>query len=170
MDRDQLEGFEVGADDYIEKPFNSKLLQIKIERLLSKRSKVAEEKSKITITPKEVLLVSEDEKFMKRIGEILEENISDPDFDVDKMADMLHKSHVQFIRIVKELTGKKPVDLLKSFRMERAKMLLDQNKVNISEIAWMVGYDVPNSFSRAFKKEFGISPTEYLAKLKEEKQ
>jgi AraC-like DNA-binding protein len=78
------------------------------------------------------------------------------------MAEMLNKSHVQFIRKVKQLTGRKPVDLLKTFRLQRAKQLLEQEKISVSEISYMVGYDLPNSFTRAFKKEFGVSPSEYL--------
>ncbi|MFK7775870.1 MAG: helix-turn-helix domain-containing protein, partial [Saprospiraceae bacterium] len=66
------------------------------------------------------------------------------------------------IRKVKQLTGKRPIDLLKTFRMKRAKDLLSQNKMTISEVAYSVGFEMPSSFSRAFKKEFGKSPTAFL--------
>jgi AraC-like DNA-binding protein len=71
-------------------------------------------------------------------------------------------SHMHFIRKVKQLTGKKPIDLLKSYRLKRAKDLLGQNNLTVAEIAYKIGYDMPNSFSRAFKKEFGISPSAYV--------
>ncbi len=103
----------------------------------------------------------DDELLQKLIG-IMEENLEETDFNVHKMCSMVHLSHMHFIRKVKQLTGKKPIDLLKSFRLKRAKDLLRQNNMTVAEIAYKVGYDMPNSFSRAFKKEFGISPTEYL--------
>jgi signal transduction histidine kinase/DNA-binding response OmpR family regulator len=159
----KIEGYQHGADGYIEKPFNTKLLIIRIEKLLQDREKLRLKFSQdFKFRPKEVHVESEDEKFLKRLVEVMEKNISETEFDVDRMAEMLNKSHVQFIRKVKQLTGKKPIDLLKSFRLQRARQLLEQDKISVSEIAYMVGYDLPNSFSRAFKKEFGMSPSEFL--------
>ena len=79
---------------------------------------------------------------------------------------MVHLSHMHFIRKVKQLTGKKPIDLLKSYRMKKAKDLLSTSDLTISEIAYKVGFSLPNSFSRAFKKEYGVTPTSF-AKQKE---
>lgn len=107
-------------------------------------------------------LTSPDEELLNKVVQIMEEHISDPEFNVNKMCEMVYLSHMHFIRKIKQLTGKKPIDLLKSFRLKRARDLLRQNKANISEVAHMVGYDLPNSFSRAFKKEFGVSPTEWM--------
>jgi len=119
--------------------------------------------------PRETLLTptgrrcsSYDDELLQRLMAIMEENLEETDFNVHKMCGMVHLSHMHFIRKVKQLTGKKPIDLLKSFRLKRAKDLLRQNNMTVAEIAYKVGYDMPNSFSRAFKKEFGISPTEYL--------
>jgi signal transduction histidine kinase/DNA-binding response OmpR family regulator len=159
----KIEGYQHGADAYIEKPFNTKLLIIRIDKLLQDREKLRLKFSQdLNFRPKEIQVVSEDEKFLKKLAEVMEKNIAETDFDVDKMAEMLNKSHVQFIRKVKQLTGRKPVDLLKTFRLQRAKQLLEQEKISVSEISYMVGYDLPNSFTRAFKKEFGVSPSEYL--------
>ena len=88
--------------------------------------------------------------------------MDDPEFNVKKMCEAVDLSHMQFIEKIKHLTGKKPIELLKAFRLTRAKNLLVQRKLTISEVAYLVGYDLPNSFSRAFKKQFGISPTEFL--------
>ena len=95
----------------------------------------------------------------------MEEHISDSAFDVNKMCEMSNKTHIQFIRKTKQLTGKKPAELLRTFRIKRAIQLIEQNKLPISEIAYMVGYDLPNSFSRAFKKEIGVSPTDYVLSI-----
>ncbi|WP_020528367.1 hybrid sensor histidine kinase/response regulator transcription factor [Flexithrix dorotheae] len=163
MEENEIEGYEHGADAYITKPFNTKLLIVRIEKLLEQRLKLKEKFNKnFSIDPREVSVISEDEKFLNRLAELMEEHIEDPAFDINKLCELLNKTHIQFIRKTKQLTGKKPVELLRAFRIKRAKQLLEQDKFTISEIAYMVGYDLPNSFTRAFKKEEGISPTEYF--------
>lgn len=104
---------------------------------------------------------SHDIELLNRLFRIIEDNLEQPDFNVHKMCGMVHLSHMHFIRKVKQLTGKKPVDLLKSHRLKRAKELLRQHHLTVAEIAYKVGYGIPNSFSRAFKREFGISPSAY---------
>ena len=160
---DTILGLELGADDYITKPFNPELLEVRIENLLSQRHKLRQIFNRdFLLTPQEVQLTSPDEELLNRLVKIMKDNLEEPEFNVNKMCEMVHLSHMHFIRKVKQLTGKKPIDLLRSFRMKRAKDLLCQNKLTISEVAYKVGYDLPNSFSRAFKKEFGISPTEFV--------
>jgi signal transduction histidine kinase/AraC-like DNA-binding protein/ligand-binding sensor domain-containing protein len=166
MEEDLMEGYITGADDYMTKPFNPQLLEIRVENLLNQRAQLRTKFTRdFALQPKEVMLTSPDEELLQRLVEIMEEHIADSDFNVNKMCEMLPLSHMHFIRKVKQLTGKKPIDLLKSYRLKRAKDLLQQNKANIAEVAYMVGYDLPNSFSRAFKKEFGFSPTEYLESI-----
>ncbi|MEZ5044800.1 MAG: response regulator [Saprospiraceae bacterium] len=166
MEEHIMGGFEIGADDYVTRPFNPQLLEIRINNLLNQRELLRKKFTRdFALTPKEVELTSPDEELLNRMVEIMEEHIADSTFNVNKMCEMVHLSHMHFIRKVKQLTGKKPIDLLKSYRLKRAKDLLKQNKANISEVAYMVGYDLPNSFSRAFKKEFGLSPTEYMESL-----
>lgn len=166
MEEDIMEGYVTGVDDYMTKPFNPQLLEIRIENLLNQREQLRSKFNRdFALQPKEVKLTSPDEELLQRLVEIMEAHIDDSDFNVNKMCEMVHLSHMHFIRKVKQLTGKKPIDLLKSYRLKRAKDLLQQNKTNIAEIAYMVGYDLPNSFSRAFKKEFGFSPSEYLESM-----
>ncbi len=105
---------------------------------------------------------SYDHELLKKLLGMMEDNLEETDFNVQKMCCMVHMSHMHFIRKVKQLTGKKPIDLLKSYRLKRAKDLLGQNNLTVAEIAYKIGYDMPNSFSRAFKKEFGISPSAYV--------
>ena len=111
-------------------------------------------------------LASPDEEMLQSLVRLMEENIDDSGFNVNKMCEMVHLSHMHFIRKVRQLTGKTPSELLKSFRMKRAQDLLAQQKVTISEVAYQVGYDLPNSFSRVFRQEFGMTPTEYVEGLK----
>ena len=163
MKESALTGYESGADDFITKPFDPEILELKIKNIFETRDKLKTHFIQdFKFKPKDIKVSSPDEQLLNRMVELMEENISDADFDVNKLCDMVNLSHMHFIRKVKQLTGKKPIDLLKSFRLQRAKQLLEQDKLNISEIAYMVGYDLPNSFSRAFKKEFGISPTEFV--------
>ena len=166
MEENKIEGYEHGADAYITKPFNNRLLIVRIEKLLESRESLKRKfNSDFSIEPKEIQVSSEDDKFLVRLTELMEEHISDSAFDVNKMCEMSNKTHIQFIRKTKQLTGKKPAELLRTFRIKRAIQLIEQNKLPISEIAYMVGYDLPNSFSRAFKKEIGVSPTDYVLSI-----
>lgn len=163
MQQDVSKGYLHGADDYMAKPFEPEHLILKIQNILNSREALKRRfNDQFSFNPKEVKLESGDEKLLKKLMGILEENISDSEFDVNRMCEMVNLSHMQFIRKVRHLTGKKPVEILKSYRLKRAKQLLAQNKSNVSEVAYMVGYDVPNSFARAFKQEFGISPSEFV--------
>lgn len=161
----KISGYESGADSYIVKPFKPELLKARITNLLSSREQLKQHFSDdLRFKPKDIKVTSVDEEFLDKLASMMEENISDSQFDVSKMCEMANMSHMHFIRKVKQLTGKKPIDLLKSFRLTRAKQLLEQDKINVSEIGYMVGYDLPNSFTRAFKNEFGVSPTKFLSK------
>lgn len=159
----QIEGLETGADDYIVKPFNSKVLPAKIDSILENRRILKEKFSKdFTFEPKEVKLPSADKEFLNKLVELMEKHISDTAFNVEKMANMMCISHAHFILKVKNLTGQKPNHLLKTYRLKRAKQLLRQNEISISEVAYSIGYDNPSSFTRAFKAQFNQSPTEYM--------
>jgi len=163
LEEHQIEGLETGADDYIIKPFNHKILQAKIESILENR-RILKEKfsSDFSFEPKEVKLPSADKEFLNKLVELMENHISDIKFNVDKMSKMMCISHANFILKVKNLTGQKPHNLLKTYRLKRAKQLLRQNEISISEVAYSVGYDNPSSFTRAFKAEFKQSPTEFM--------
>lgn len=163
LEEHRIEGFEKGADAYITKPFSPDLLLSRIENLLQQREQLKTSFNRdFKLQPKDIQLTSPDEILLQKIVEMMEENLEDSNFNINQMCKSLHLSHMHFIRKTKQLTGKKPIDLLKSFRLKRAKDLLSQNKLTISEIAYKVGYDLPNSFSRAFKKEFSISPTKFV--------
>ncbi|MCV9385092.1 hybrid sensor histidine kinase/response regulator transcription factor [Reichenbachiella ulvae] len=168
MNSKRIEGYESGADSYIVKPFEPELLNARVENLLDSREKLkVKYADNLKFKPKDIKVTSVDEEFIEKLSAMLEDHVSDAQFDVARMCEMVSMSHMHFIRKVKQLTGKKPVDLLKSFRLTRAKQLLSQGKINVSQVGYMVGYDLPNSFTRAFKKEYGISPTQFVHQIKD---
>ena len=166
LDESKLSGYMKGADDYITKPFNPELLLVRIENLLQQRVQLREVFNKdFMLTPKPETIPSRDKDFLENLVALMNENLGEAEFNVEAMCRSMHLSHMHFIRKVKQLTGKKPIDLLKSFRMKKAKDLLAQQELTIAEVAYKVGFDLPNSFSRTFKKEFKITPTQFVTGL-----
>ncbi|MFK7949000.1 MAG: response regulator [Saprospiraceae bacterium] len=163
----EIEGYQTGADDYITKPFDTNILQLKIKNILDKRAAFQRKVSReFQLQPQQVeVQKSPDEEMLEKLIGLMQKNIDNSDFNVNAMCESVNLSHMHFIRKVKQLTGKRPVELLRSFRMKRAKDLLIQEKMTISEVAYSVGFDIPGSFSRAFKKEFGQSPSAFLNEL-----
>jgi AraC-like DNA-binding protein len=156
-------GYESGADSYLVKPFNPDLLMARVKNLLDTRALLrAKYLEDLRFKPKEIKVSSLDEEFLDHLSKNIEANFADSNYDVSKMCEELRMGHVQFIRKVKQLTGKKPVDLLKNYRLTQAKQLLSQQHIPVSEVGYMVGYDVPNSFTRAFKAEFGMAPSAFV--------
>ncbi|WP_116127037.1 response regulator [Lewinella sp. IMCC34183] len=171
LDETKVSGYLKGADDYITKPFNPDLLLIRIKNLLAQRQRLRDKFNlDFQLTPETEELTSPDEEFMNRLSALLQENVSESDFNVKAMCEAMHLSHMHFIRKVKQLTGKKPIDLLKSYRMKMAKELLAQDSLTVAEVAYRVGFDLPNSFSRTFKKEFKMTPTQYVRSVTREEE
>jgi signal transduction histidine kinase/DNA-binding response OmpR family regulator/ligand-binding sensor domain-containing protein len=161
----KVEGYQSGADAYLEKPFNMEFLRIRINNLLQAQEKTREKVLRELITqPSEVLIQSEDDKMLEKIRDLLEENISNPDFDVESLSQEFSLSRFHFSRKIKQITGLTPKEIMDSFRLKRAGQILQQNKLTVSEIAYMVGFDHPNSFSRAFRKYFNMTPSEFASK------
>jgi signal transduction histidine kinase/DNA-binding response OmpR family regulator/ligand-binding sensor domain-containing protein len=159
----KVEGYELGADDYIEKPFNDLLLLVRIKNLIDSRKMLRQRYLKdFILEPKEIELASADEKLINNVMLLIEKNLSESEFNIDEMCKQFYLSRSHFSRKIKQLTGLSPIELLTSFRLKRAAKLLVQGKISISEISYMVGFEHPNSLSRAFRKEFGMSPSAYV--------
>ncbi len=166
LEESKLSGYSKGADGYIVKPFNPEMLLVRIENILTHREKLREVFNKeLMLTPMHENIESPDEIFLSQLITLINENLGESEFNVDSMCKSMFLSHMHFIRKVKKLTGKKPIHLLRSFRMKKAKDLLSQNKLTIAEVAYKVGFDLPNSFSRAFKKEYQQTPSEFVKSL-----
>lgn len=159
----QILGLESGADDYISKPFNIHILQKKVNRFLERQKKLKEHfKQNLTICPKEVTVTSKDEKFMAKVMEIIEENMSNAEYTVEDFTKEIGMSNTQFYTKLKALTGMSANSLLRSMRLKRSVQLLQAGITSISEIAYDVGFNNPKYFSKCFKEEFGKVPSDFI--------
>lgn len=164
----QREGIDAGAEDYITKPFDISLLRSKVGNILSIRKALREKYSKeVVLMPKEVVLSSPDEKFLRKVIQIIEKNISNTDLDIDFLAKHVGVSRTQLYRKIKALTDMAAKEFVKDMRLKRASQLLTQGKLNISEIAYEVGFSDMSYFRKCFKEAFGVSPTDYAKQHQE---
>ncbi len=166
----ELKGITKGADDYITKPFDISVLQAKVENVLSIRESLKEKyTSTMVLEPTNVMVSSPDEKFLKRVIDVVEENISDSELDIEKFSQKVGISRMQLYRKLQALTNMTVKEFIRHIRLKRATQLLDQQKLNISEIAYEVGFKDLSHFRKCFKREYGMSASDYLAKQKEKR-
>lgn len=161
----RLKGLETGADDYLTKPFNSAELLLRIKNLIDQRKKLREKFSKeITLEPKDITINSTDEKFLTRVLEIVEKNVSNENFSAEDFAENVGMSKTHLNRKLNALTETSANEFIRTYRLKKAARLLSGKSGNISEIAYEVGFSNPSYFAESFKKHFGYSPSEYLQK------
>ncbi len=161
----ELKGLTTGADDYITKPFDISMLQAKVENILSIRESLKERYSgKVVLEPTNVVLSSPDERFLKKAIDVVEENISDGNLDIEGFSKKVGVSRMQLYRKLHALTNMTVKEFIRHIRLKRAAQLLVQQKMNVSEIAYEVGFNDLSHFRKCFKQEYGISATEYIAK------
>ena len=160
---DQVEGLNTGADAYVTKPFDPAYLLALIKSQLKNREKVRSLLSTATQTDKidENMLTPQDNAFMTELYQLMEKELSNPELDIAHMTEMLHISRTKFYYKVKGLTGENPSTFFKTYKLNRAAELIASGKYNVSEIADMTGFSTHSYFSKAFRKQFGVSPSEY---------
>lgn len=158
----EMEGLTSGADDYIVKPFDLSLLQAKVENILSIRQSLKEKFSgEVILQPRNVLITTHDERFLKKVMEIVENNISDPELDIERFATEAGVSRMQLYRKLSALTDMTVREFIRDIRLKRAAQLLLQKNMNVSEIAWATGFRDVSHFRKCFRQKFGMSATEY---------
>lgn len=159
---DQIEGYEVGADAYVLKPFSLKVLESRIINLLEQRKKLRQLFSKrFVLEPTEVELQPLDKIFLEKAIKIVEDNMDNPDLNVEDYASELCMSRTQLYNKIKAVTDMPVHNFILSIRLKRAAQLLQKEEYNIAEIAIMTGFNNPKYFSKLFKKQFNLLPTEY---------
>ena len=158
----ELTGLAAGADDYITKPFDLALLQTKIENILSIRKSLKEKYSgEMFLQPQNVLISLPDERFLKKVIAIVENNMGDPDFDIEKFAVEAGVSRMQLYRKLSALTDMTVKEFVRDIRLKRAAQLIPQKHMSISEIAWATGFRDLSHFRKCFRQKFGMSASEY---------
>lgn len=169
----RLKGWEIGADAFLAKPFRIEELILLCSNLISTRSHLKgkfgsgqELESKI----KSIEVKSNDEQLMERLMEVVNRNLTDPKFTVETLAEEVGISRVQLHRKLKEMAGISTSEFIRNIRLKQAAKLLKEKKINISQIAYTVGFTNPNLFSIAFKNLYGCSPKDYLDWEKEDRK
>ncbi len=163
MQEDEQKGLELGAVDYIYKPFNMANLKLKLLNIMKNKQKNHERFRKdLILKPEVTVLSSLDDEFLKNAVAAVEENLDNSAFDVESLSDKLKITPNQTYRKIKALTGFTAKEFIRTHRLKTAAQLLVQKKRNISEIIYMVGFSSPSYFSRCFKDYFGCTPTEYI--------
>ncbi|TZF82793.1 response regulator [Pedobacter sp. BS3] len=160
----KIEGLETGADDYITKPFNLTMLEARVWNLLDSRQKLRERyRKEISLQPTNIAITSPDEKFLEKVMNFIEKNITEPTLSVEELGKEVGMSRVTLYRKIKALTNQTAIEFIRSVRLKRAAQLLEQNKLNVNEVAYMVGFLDIDYFRRCFKDQFGHTPKEYAS-------
>ena len=159
LDEQRAEGYKHGADAYIAKPFSLELLFSRIDNLIESRKKLSQMFSNTDENGVcEKLSNGTDKTFVTQLRKIIQENLGDSEFNVERIGDEIGLSRVQLYRKVKALTGHSPVEMLRKARLMRARHLLRTTEKSVSEVAYSVGFSTPSYFSKCYKDEFGESP------------
>ncbi len=177
MDEQRIQGYESGADGYLSKPFNSKMLRMRCENLIENRKRIKnvfdvssgilQDCAKSNESNEEPMATSMDidNEFYVRFISLINDEMSNPELNIDTLASKMGIGRSQFYRKIKALTNYSPVELLRKIRLTKAREMLSTTEKNISEIAYEVGFSAPAYFTRVFREMFGESPSELRARL-----
>jgi len=162
----KLEGLEIGADDYLTKPFNSKELFVRIKNLLEQRKKLREKFSKeIKIDTSTIAVTSLDNEFLQKALDVAEKNLSNTDFSSEDFAKEMFMSRSQLHRKLVSVTENGPGEFVRTFRLKKAAELILEKRLSITQIAFEVGFNSPSHFTKAFRQQFNCLPTEFTSKV-----
>jgi ligand-binding sensor domain-containing protein/signal transduction histidine kinase/DNA-binding response OmpR family regulator len=168
--QDRMDGYSIGADSYITKPFSAGLLQTRVKNLLETKQKMAKLFSS-SLSQKQATLSDSlsklDQEFMERVNKIIEDNLDSEQINVAFLAERMNMSHSTLYRKIKALTSMSANEMIRRLKLQKAEQLLLSGKYSVSEISYMIGFSTPTYFRQCFKEEFGQSPTEYLKQIKE---
>jgi len=163
-EENMIQGWETGADDYVTKPFNTKLLLARVRNLIQLRRQFQlHMKRELTLQPAAISVSSLDKEFIKDLQEVIGKNLSNPDFSVEELQKKLYMSRSTLYRKIHALSGESPVEYLRSYRLKRAAQLLETKKMSITEVAFQVGFSSSAYFTKCFKEQFQQLPSLYQA-------
>jgi ligand-binding sensor domain-containing protein/signal transduction histidine kinase/DNA-binding response OmpR family regulator len=162
----KFEGLKSGADDYISKPFNLIEFKLRVKNILNSTERLKSKfSSEDSFSPSEITVSSLDEELLKKAFKIVEDNISNEEFDIPFFSSELGVSRTMLFLKIKAWTNFTPNEFIHEVRLKRAAFLLEQNKLNVSEISYKVGFNNPKYFSRCFQKKYGKTPSQYADKF-----
>ncbi len=159
----KIEGLELGADAYIDKPFSPEHLNVQIANLLTNRNKIKQYFANLPLVSIKTMAHSKaDEKFLEELNNVINEHIEDTELDVEQLAKSMNMSRPTLYRKIKSISDLTPNELINISRLKKAAELVVTGEYKISEIAAMVGYSSQTNFGRNFLKQFGLTPTNYM--------
>lgn len=159
-----LQGLECGADDYVTKPFNTQILMARVKNLVDLRRQLQEKyKREMRLQPAEIPVSSVEQEFMKDLQKAMEANLSDPEFTIDRLADLLYMSRATLNRKIRALTGESANRYIQVYRLKRGAQLLKSNFGNVTQVAFEVGFSSTPYFAKCFKEIFHQTPQSYQA-------
>ncbi|SFD78443.1 hybrid sensor histidine kinase/response regulator transcription factor [Thermophagus xiamenensis] len=166
----EMEGLSAGADDFIAKPFNYEVLELKIQNLIESRKRLRSklQKQRFEIAPGEIGITSLDEKFISKASLYVEKNISNPELSVERLSQEMGVSRGHLYNKLMALTGKSPSEFIRIMRLKRGAQLLAKSQLTVAEVAYKCGFNDPKYFSRYFKEEFGVSPSQYVRRISQD--
>ncbi|WP_320111604.1 substrate-binding domain-containing protein [Draconibacterium orientale] len=169
QDEKRILGFESGADDYISKPVNFEMLEVRIRNLIEGRKQLKATFGSVgDIHSTPIPTLNPEKSFIDKLEEQIEKHIENSELSVDFLSNELGMSRIQLYRKVKALTNYSPVEFITLFRLRKAVHLMKMTDTNLAQIAYQVGFSAPSYFSKSFKKYYGKSPSEYLKEIKVE--
>ncbi len=167
-EKKQIDGLASGADDYLTKPFNAQVLQRKILNVMQTRRNLMENfKNQSTLELDSLATKTEDRKFIRKAIGLIDQNLTSVDFGVEEFSQEFHMSRRTLLRKIKGITGLSVNEFIKNIKLKKSVQLLQLQSMNVSEVAYAVGFNDPKYFSRCFKEQFGKSPKDYLVYLRE---
>ena len=159
----KVEGLELGADAYIEKPFSKEHLQAQIASLIANRSMMREYLAGSPLVHIKATTHSKaDEQFLEVLNKTISMNIEDANLDVEKLAAILNTTRTTLYRKIKAITDLSPIEFINDIRLKKAAELLALGDYRVYEVADLVGFSSQSNFARSFQKQFGMSPTNYI--------
>lgn len=161
-EKEELFGLETGANDYVTKPFSFEILRSKIRNNLDQQESSRRRYLKqVDVSPQNVELESPDEQFLQEVLRELEKNIDNSNLSVEVLSKLVLVSRGTLYTRIVSLTGKTPLEFIKSYRLKRAAQLLEQNKFTVSGVCYKTGFKTTKNFVKSFKEEFGMLPSQY---------
>ncbi|MBC8053135.1 MAG: response regulator [Sphingobacteriaceae bacterium] len=162
-EQEQLKGLETGASDYMTKPFNFEILNSRIRNLLALNNTIKNTyKKHIEVQQPQLEIESEDAKFLNSIVQYIEKNLTNPELSVEELSKHARVSRGTLYTRILSITGETPVEYIRSYKLEKAKALLEKSDYTISQVCYMVGYSTPAYFSKAFRAKYNMLPSEYI--------